>query len=41
MPTEDKEETRDEWVDRQVTVIKVKDDCYLVHSNVRASDVSA
>ena len=41
MPTEDEEETRDKWVDHQATVVKVKDDRYLVHSNVRASDVPA
>ena len=41
MPTEDEEETRDEWVDRQATVVKVEDDRYLVHSNVRPTDVSA
>ena len=40
MPTEDEEETRDKWVDRLATVIRVEDDRYLMHSNVRATDVS-
>ena len=40
MLTKDKEETRDKWVNCQVTIIKVKDDCYLIHSNVGPTDVS-
>ena len=41
MPTEHEEEMRDEWVNHQVTVIKVKDNRYLMHLNVRATDASA
>ena len=42
MLTKDEEEMRDKWVNHQATVIKVEDnsDCYLMHSNIRATDVS-
>ena len=41
MPTENEGENRDEWVDRQATIVKVEDSRYLVHSNVGPTDFSA
>ena len=40
MPTEVEGETKDEWIDRQATIVKVEDNRYLVHSNVGPSEES-
>ena len=34
MLTEIKDETKDEWIDRQATIVKVKDKWFLVHSGI-------
>ena len=40
MLTEIDGETKDEWIDRQATIVKVEDNRYLVHSNVGPSEES-
>ena len=40
MPTEDEEEFRDEWVDRQAVIVRVEDDRYLVHTRVGPTEES-
>ena len=37
MPTEDEDETRDEWIDRQATIVKVEQGRYLVQLNIGPS----
>ena len=34
MPTEVEGDTKDEWIDRQATIVKIEDSWYLMHSNV-------
>ena len=40
MPTEGNDETRDEWIDRQATIVKVEEGHYLVHFNVGPAEES-
>ena len=40
MPTDVEDETKDEWIDRQATIVKVEGGRYLVHSNVGPSEES-
>ena len=40
MLTEVEGETKDKWIDRQVTIIKIEDNRYLMHSNICPSEES-
>ena len=40
MMTEVKGETKDKWIDRQATIVKIEDNQYLVHSNIGPSEES-
>ena len=40
MLTEDEDEMRDEWIDRQATIVKVEEGRYLMHFNVGPSEES-
>ena len=40
MLTEVEGETKDEWIDRQATIVKVEEGRYLVHFNIRLVEES-
>ena len=40
MLTEDEDKKRNEWVERQATIVRIEDDRYLIHSNVGPAEES-